>query len=339
MAAVADPVESGLAASLARPGGNVTGLTSATAELAPKRLELLKALVPKMTPRRGVRQPRQRCGRGARWKETEQAARAHGHRAACCSTCAARRRSRPAFEQAVRSRADALLVGIETLAQSNRDAIVELAAKHRLPAMYSAREFVDAGGLVSYGVDYSDLYYRAAGYADRIFKGARPAELPIERPAKFSLFINRRTANVARRRSFRPTSCCAPTGPSTSGHGALLQRLPGFQKRRRHGNEDGQGAAPAIAGARDGRREGLRDGAEMRGERGPEGRVGEVSRGNREARAGFTRRVPADEPRPGGADPGPQDHPRHRRLAGRRDGSGARHRRQGNGANAWPARW
>jgi putative tryptophan/tyrosine transport system substrate-binding protein len=102
----------------------------------------------------------------------------------------------PAFDEALRNRADALLVGIETLAQSNRDAIVQLAAKHRLPAMYSAREFVDAGGLVSYGVNYGDLYYRAAGFADRIFKGARPAELPIERPAKFALFINRRSANA-----------------------------------------------------------------------------------------------------------------------------------------------
>jgi putative ABC transport system substrate-binding protein len=130
----------------------------------------------------------------ATWKDIELAARAIGIEPLLLDVRSAEKIA-PAFDDAVRRRADALLVGIETLAQSNRDAIVELAAKYRLPAMYSAREFVDGGGLVSYGVNYSDLYYRAAGFADRIFKGARPAELPIERPAKFSLSINRRTAS------------------------------------------------------------------------------------------------------------------------------------------------
>jgi len=194
MAAVSDPVESGLAASLARPGGNVTGLTSATGELAPKRLELLKALVPKMN-RVAVYANLDNSAAAASWKDIEVAARAVGIEPLLLDVRSPDRIA-PAFEDAVRSRADALLVGIETLAQSNRDAIVELAARHRLPAMYAAREFVDAGGLVSYGVNYSDLYYRAAGFADRIFKGARPAGLAIERPAKFSLFINRRTANL-----------------------------------------------------------------------------------------------------------------------------------------------
>jgi putative tryptophan/tyrosine transport system substrate-binding protein len=194
MAAVADPVESGLAASLARPGGNVTGLTSATTELAPKRLELLKALVPKMT-RVAVYANLDNIAAAAGWRESEQAARAMGIEPVLLDVRSAENIG-PAFDEAVRSRADALLVGIETLAQANRDAIVQLANRHRLPAMYSAREFADAGGLVAYGVTYSDLYYRAAGYADRILKGARPAELAIERPAKFSLFINRRTANV-----------------------------------------------------------------------------------------------------------------------------------------------
>lgn len=193
MAAVADPVESGLAASLARPGGNVTGLTSASGELAPKRLEVLKALVPKMR-RVAVYANLDNLAAQGTWKDTDQAARSMGLEALLLDVRSTEQIA-PAFEGAVRDRADALLVGIETLAQSNRDAIVELAARHKLPAMYSAREFVDAGGLVSYGVNYADLYYRAAGYADRIFKGARPGELPIERPAKFSLFINRRSAN------------------------------------------------------------------------------------------------------------------------------------------------
>jgi putative tryptophan/tyrosine transport system substrate-binding protein len=194
MAAVGDPVESGLAASLARPGANVTGLTSATTELAPKRLELLKALVPKMT-RVAVYANLDNVAAAGTWKEAEAAARAMGIEPLLLDVRSPDKIA-AAFDDAVRSRADALLVGIETLAQSNRDAIVELAAKHRLPAMYSAREFVDAGGLMSHGVNYAELYYRAAGFADRIFKGARPAELPIERPAKFSLFINRRTANA-----------------------------------------------------------------------------------------------------------------------------------------------
>ena len=193
MAAVSDPVESGLAASLARPGGNVTGLTSASAELAPKRLDTLKALVPKMR-KVAVYANLDNLAAQATWKDTDQAARSMGLEALLLDVRSAEKIA-PAFELAVKEGANALLVGIETLAQSNRDAIVELAARHRLPAMYSAREFVDAGGLVSYGVNYADLYYRAAGYADRILKGARPAELAIERPAKFSLFINRRSAN------------------------------------------------------------------------------------------------------------------------------------------------
>ena len=102
----------------------------------------------------------------------------------------------PAFDQAVRQGAHGIIVGVETLTQSNRAQIVELAAKHRLPAIYSALEFVEAGGLMSYGVFYPDLYYRAAGFVDRIFKGASPGELPIERPSKFALYINRRTAHV-----------------------------------------------------------------------------------------------------------------------------------------------
>jgi putative tryptophan/tyrosine transport system substrate-binding protein len=192
MAAVADPVESGLAESLKRPGGNITGLTSATAELVPKRLELLKALAPKMT-RVAAYANLANVAAAASWKEIEVAARAIGLEPMLVDVRAPEQIA-PAFEEAARQGAQGLIVGIETLTQSNRSAIVELAAKHRLPAMYSAREFVEAGGLMSYGVSYPDLYYRAAGFADRIFKGAAPAELPIERPAKFAFAINRRTA-------------------------------------------------------------------------------------------------------------------------------------------------
>ena len=192
MAAVADPVESRLAESLKRPGGNVTGLTSATAELVPKRLELLKALAPKMT-RVAAYANLANVAAAASWKEIEIAARAMGLEPMLVDVRTPEQIA-PAFEEAARQGAQGLIVGIETLTQSNRSAIVELAAKHRLPAMYSAREFVEAGGLMSYGVSYPDLYYRAAGFADRILKGAAPAELPIERPAKFAFAINRRAA-------------------------------------------------------------------------------------------------------------------------------------------------
>jgi len=194
MAAVSDPVESGLAASLAKPGGNVTGLTSATAELVPKRLELLKALVPKMT-RVAAYANLTNVAAAATWRETELAAGALGLEALLLDVRAPEQIER-AFEDAVRQGAQGLIVGIETLAQANRQTIVDLAARHRLPAVYSAREFVEAGGLMAYGVSYPDLYYRAAGIADRILKGAAPATLPIERPAKFAFSINRRAAKA-----------------------------------------------------------------------------------------------------------------------------------------------
>jgi putative ABC transport system substrate-binding protein len=192
MAAVADPVETKLAASLAKPGGNVTGLTTASAELVPKRLELLKALAPKMV-RVAVYANLGNVAATATWREVEIAARAMGIEPLLLDVRTPEQIA-PAFENAVRQGAQGLVVGIETLIQSNREAIVALAAKHRLPAMYSAREFVEAGGLMAYGVSYPDLYYRAAGYADRILRGASPSELAIERPSKFAFAINRRTA-------------------------------------------------------------------------------------------------------------------------------------------------
>jgi putative ABC transport system substrate-binding protein len=194
MAAVSDPVESGLAASLAKPGGNVTGLTSATAELVPRRLQHLKALAPKMT-RVAAYANLSNVAAAATWRETELAARAMGLEALLLDVRSPEQIER-AFDDAVRQGAQGLIVGIETLAQANRQAIVDLAARHRLPAVYSAREFVEAGGLMAYGVSYPDLYYRAAGFADRILKGAAPATLPIERPSKFSFAINRRAAKA-----------------------------------------------------------------------------------------------------------------------------------------------
>ena len=100
----------------------------------------------------------------------------------------------PAFEAAIRHRADALIVGLETLTLTKQHVVVDLAARHRLPAMYASTEF--AGGLVAYGVHYPDQYRLAASFADKIFKGAKPADLPVEQPTKFELVINMRTAKA-----------------------------------------------------------------------------------------------------------------------------------------------
>ena len=192
--AVADPVESGLAITLEQPGGNVTGLTSATRELTPKRLELIKAMVPGLT-RIAAYTNLGNAAAVSSWKDIEHTARSMALEPQLLDV------RRPeeiasAFEEAVRQRADALIVGIETLTQSNRGAIVELSARHRLPAMYSVKDFVESGGLISYGVSYPHLYYRAAAYVDRILKGAKPGELAMERPTKFELMINRKTARA-----------------------------------------------------------------------------------------------------------------------------------------------
>jgi putative ABC transport system substrate-binding protein len=102
----------------------------------------------------------------------------------------------PAFDAASAQHADALMVGIDALTQANRKLIAELAAKHRLPAIYVSMEFIEAGGLIAYGPSYPDLYRRAATYVDKVFKGAKPSELPVEQPTKFALIINLKTAKA-----------------------------------------------------------------------------------------------------------------------------------------------
>jgi ABC-type uncharacterized transport system substrate-binding protein len=189
---VGDPVAQGIIASLARPGGNITGLSATVTEIYPKRVELLRELVPRATRIAGLFNmgnpaiPRQ-------WHEVETAARSLGLQAQLLDV---RRVEdlRPAFDAASRQRADALVVGLETITLANAPLIVELAAKHRLPAMYASTEFV--GGLASYGVNYPDHYRRAATFIDKIFKGARPADLPVEQPTKFELAINLKAARA-----------------------------------------------------------------------------------------------------------------------------------------------
>jgi putative ABC transport system substrate-binding protein len=192
MTGVSDPVGQGVVASLARPGGNVTGLNTLISELFGKRVGLLKELVPGAT-RVAVLFNMGNPSSPPAWKEVETAARSLGIQPQLFDVRKAEDLG-PAFESAIRQRADALVVGQDTLTQANQRLIVELAAKHRLPAIYASMEF--AGGLVIYGVNYPDHYRRAATFADKIFKGAKPADLPIEQPTKFELVINTKTAKA-----------------------------------------------------------------------------------------------------------------------------------------------
>jgi putative ABC transport system substrate-binding protein len=189
---VGDPVGQGLVASLARPGANITGLSAAVTDIYPKRVHLLKELVPRAARIAGLFN----MGNPAlppQWREVDKAARRLGLEPLLLDVRKAEDLE-PAFESAVRQRADALIVGIETLTLANQHLIVDLAARYRLPAMYASTEF--AGGLISYGVNYPEMYRRAAGYAHKIFKGARPADLPVEEPTAFELVINPRTGRA-----------------------------------------------------------------------------------------------------------------------------------------------
>jgi putative ABC transport system substrate-binding protein len=192
--AISDPVRTGLVKSLARPGGNVTGLEPFASELGPKRFELLKETFPGIA-RIGVLADMSNAVNPLFWKETETTARSLGIEAQLLDVRKPEDLG-PAFEAATRQRAGALVVAIDALVHVNRTAIVALAAKHRLPAIYAGKDFVDAGGLMSYGVSYPQLYYRAASYVDKIFKGTKPGDLPVEQPTKFELIINLKAAKA-----------------------------------------------------------------------------------------------------------------------------------------------
>ena len=129
------------------------------------------------------------------WRATEKAARSIGLRPQVFYVDKAEDLG-PAFDAAVKQRADAVVVGLGAVIHSNVGRVVELAARHRLPSAFNSREFVVAGGLMAYGVSYPDSYRRAASYVDKIFKGAKPADLPIEQPTKFELVINLKTAKA-----------------------------------------------------------------------------------------------------------------------------------------------
>ena len=189
----ADPVGSGLVASLARPGGNVTGLSVQGTDLAGKRFELLREIVP------GLRWLAVIANAGAsgavlEMREAQAAARALGLEVA---TPEIRRAEDivPAFE-ALNGHAQALYVASDPLLYANRVRINTLALGARLPTMHATREYVEAGGLMSYGANYPDLFRRAGDYVDKILRGAKPADLPVEQPTKFDLVVNLITAKV-----------------------------------------------------------------------------------------------------------------------------------------------
>ncbi len=194
MAASGEPLTSGVISGLARPGGNVTGLSAFTNELIPKRIELLSELVSGLA-RIAFLQDMANPVAPSQWEELKAAAISLRIEPLLLDVRKSEDVTR-AFEVAGVQRVNALAVGNDTVTHANRSQIVQLAAQNRLPVIYATREFVDAGGLMTYGVSYSDLYRRAAMYVDKIFKGAKPADLPVEQPTKFELIINLKAATA-----------------------------------------------------------------------------------------------------------------------------------------------
>jgi ABC-type uncharacterized transport system substrate-binding protein len=193
-AGLGDPVDIGVVASLARPGGNATGLTQLSPELGGKRLELLKEAFPKVARVAFLWNPTSRVRKvGTFLAEAEPVAKALGVKLQSLEVRDADDLD-DAFEAAKKERAQAFLVAPNPVINNQRARIVELVAKSRLPAMYPNSDFVAVGGLMSYAPNFADLYRRAATYVDKILKGAKPADLPVEQPTKFELVINLKTA-------------------------------------------------------------------------------------------------------------------------------------------------
>jgi len=194
MAASGGPVESGLVASLARPGGNVTGLSSGLTEPYAKRVELLKELLPRLARVAAIFNMGNRSA-VPQWHVVEATARSLGIEAQLLDV--RRPEDLPRlFDAAAKQRAEALIVGLDGVTQGNLRPIAELAARQRLPSIYAEKAYANFGGLISYGASDYDMYHRAATFVDKIFKGAKPADLPVEQPTKFELIINLKTAKA-----------------------------------------------------------------------------------------------------------------------------------------------
>ncbi|HEY7166942.1 MAG TPA: ABC transporter substrate-binding protein [Candidatus Binatia bacterium] len=187
-----DPVGSKFVASLARPGGNITGLSTLSPDLSGKQLELLQEIIPKLS-RVAVVGSLTHPGTAQTLKETELAATAFAVKLQYLDVPGPKDLE-PAFGTARASRADAVLVLTSIVTNTHREQIVDLAAKSRLPAIYYTAEWVEAGGLLTYGASFPDLFRRSATYVDKILKGAKPGDLPVEQPKKFELVINLKAA-------------------------------------------------------------------------------------------------------------------------------------------------
>jgi putative ABC transport system substrate-binding protein len=194
MVSPGDPVQTGLVASLARPGGNITGLSQMAPDLAGKRLELLKEIVPKLSRVAVIWNP-DGGSSTLSWNELQGPAKKLGVQLRSLEV-----RSvddlEGALDDAARAGAGALAILTSPIFATNLKRIAEFAIKNRLPSIFHLAEYVDVGGLVAYGTDRSDLFRRAAGYVDKILKGAKPTDLPIEQPTKFELALNLKTAKA-----------------------------------------------------------------------------------------------------------------------------------------------
>lgn len=194
MAAVSDPVGSALVSSLAKPGGNITGLSLLAPELSAKRLDLFKQAMPKLS-RAAVLWNTANPGMALRFRETEAASRVLG---VAIDSVGVQGPGdfENAFATISKHRPDALLVLADTVTVAHRRRTIEFAATSRLPAIYETRDFPDDGGLISYGISMAEHFRRAAFFVDKVLKGARPADLPVEQPSKFELIINMQTAKA-----------------------------------------------------------------------------------------------------------------------------------------------
>jgi putative ABC transport system substrate-binding protein len=189
-----DPVAAGLVASLMRPGGNVTGYSNLAPELNTKRLEILKDVIPKLMRVGLLREPRSDIAQDLQLKNLRAAATALKLKLEETDTQLDAKGLESAFQTVKEKKVNAIMTTTRRTLFAERKRIVELASKYRLPAIYFEKAFVDEGGLMSYGTDYADLYRGAAHYVDKILKGAKPADLPVQQPTKFEFVINLKVA-------------------------------------------------------------------------------------------------------------------------------------------------
>jgi putative ABC transport system substrate-binding protein len=194
MASAGDPVGGGLVKSLARPGGNITGLSQIAPDLAGKRLQVLKELVPSLSTVAVIWNPKGTTSPIA-WREIQLPAQQLSIKVQSLPVTGSNGFEN-AFHEAKASHADALIIMPDPLFAGSLKRLAEFATKYRLPSTFHLKEYADHGGLVAYGVDRTDQFHRAASFVDKILKGAKPADLPVEQPTKFELVINLKTAKA-----------------------------------------------------------------------------------------------------------------------------------------------